>query len=181
VGAPIRPSSRREGSKRSGLESVILLENDNSSFLKRRQIPVLLIHPIMHFLVFILACYVFYLGMKRFFSLHLKQNIPFPWRRHVLLGIVALATFLAGMPGGIYMVYAYWRSYLITGLHAKIAISLLPFMAFGMLSGLYMNADKKKRKWLPIFHAANNAIVLLLVMAQVITGWKILTKYVLGQ
>ena len=143
---------------------------------------VLFIHPIVQFLSVILACYVLYLGLKRFFNLHLKRrNVPFLWKRHVVFGLVALATLLAGMAGGILMVYTYWRSYFITGLHAKIAIVLLPLILFGMLSGLYMNFKKRKRKWLPLLHAANNAILLLLSLAQIVTGWKILTTYVVGR
>ena len=141
---------------------------------------LLFIHPVVQFITFILACYVFYLGYQRFSSLHRKKNAPFLWKRHVSLGIVALATFLAGMAGGLLAVYTYWRSYLITGLHAKVAIFLLPLMIFGLLSGLYMNAKKKKRKWLPILHGANNAVLMILAFTQVITGWKILRNYVLG-
>jgi uncharacterized membrane protein YozB (DUF420 family) len=142
---------------------------------------VLFIHPIVQFLAFILACYVFHLGLQRLFNLQFKRNAPFLWKRHVVLGLVALATFLAGMAGGIIMVYTYWRSYFLTGLHAKIAIVLLPLILFGMLSGLYMNFKKRKRKWLPLLHAANNAILLLLSLTQIVTGWKILTTYVVGR
>jgi hypothetical protein len=141
---------------------------------------LLFIHPAIQLITFILACYVFYLGYQRFSSLHMKKNVIFLWKRHVSLGTVTLATFLAGMAGGLLAVYTYWRSYLITGLHAKVAIVLLPLMIFGLLSGLYMNAKKKKRKWLPILHGANNAILMVLALTQVITGWKILRNYVIG-
>lgn len=110
----------------------------------------------------------------------MKKKTPFLWKQHVSLGIVSLATFIAGMAGGLLAVYTYWRSYLITGLHAKVAIVLLPLMIFGLLSGLYMNAKKKKRRWLPILHAANNAILMILAFTQIVTGWKILRNYVLG-
>jgi len=142
---------------------------------------VLFIHPILQLLTFILACYVLYLGLQRFFSLHLEWNVPFRWKRHVVSGIFALATFLAGMAGGIVVVYTFWRSYFITGLHAKVALVLLLLLSFGMLSGLYMNFRKKKRKWLPLLHAANNVILLFLSVIQIVTGWKILSTYVLGQ
>ena len=142
---------------------------------------MLFIHPILQFLTFILACYVFYLGLQRFFSLHLRRNLPFLWKRHVVLGLVALATFLAGMAGGIVMVFTFWRSYFITGLHAKVALILLPLLLFGILSGLYMNFKKRKRMLLPLLHAANNVILLFLIVTQIVTGWKILTTYVLGQ
>jgi hypothetical protein len=124
---------------------------------------------------------VFHLGLKRFVTLHLNRRAPFLWKRHVVLGFIALATFLAGMIGGVVMVYTFWRSYFITGLHAKIAIVFLPLLLFGMLSGLFMNFKKRKRKWLPIFHAANNSILLFLGIAQIVTGWKILTTYIIGR
>ena len=141
---------------------------------------VLIAHPIIQFTALILACYVFHLGYHRFSGVYLKQKVPFLWKRHVSLGAVALITFLAGMVGGIIVVYTYWRSYLITGLHAKVAITLLPLIVFGLVSGIIMNASRKKRKWLPILHGANNAIVLILALVQVFTGWKILRTYVLG-
>ena len=100
---------------------------------------MLWIHPIFQFLVFILACYVFYLGSQRFRSLHLKQRVTFKWKRHVVSGQIALGVFLAGMVGGIVMVYACWRNYFITGLHARVAIILVPLIIFGFFSGLYMN------------------------------------------
>lgn len=142
---------------------------------------MLFIHPTVQFLIFILACYVLYLGLQRFFGLHLKQTVTFLWKRHVVLGLVALATFLVGMAGGILMVFTYWRSYFITGLHAKVALVLLPLISFGIISGLYMNSKKRRRKWLPLLHGANNCIVFILSIIQIVTGWKILTTYILGR
>jgi len=142
---------------------------------------MLFIHPVFQFLAFILACYVFYLGWQRLRSLHLKQSVAFPWKRHVVLGLIALGTFLAGMIGGIMMVYMYWRNYFITGLHSRVAIVLVPLILFGIFSGLYMHFKKRKRQRLPLLHAANNAVLLFLSLIQIITGWKILSTYVLGQ
>ena len=141
---------------------------------------MLFIHPVVQFLAFILACYVFYLGLQRLRSLHLKQSVAFQWKRHVVLGILALGTFLAGMAGGIVMVYTYWRSYFITGLHSKVAIVLMPLILFGIFSGLYMNFKKRRRRRLPLIHAVNNAVLLFLGLIQIVTGWKILSTYVLG-
>ncbi len=141
---------------------------------------MLFIHPIIQFLAFLLACYVFYLGIKRFQHLHLKQKVIFKWKQHVFWGQIALGTVFVGMLGGVSMVYIHWRSYFITGLHAKIAIILAPLLAFGFLSGRYMNSKKKKRKWLPFIHAINNVVILLLTLVQIATGWRILSTYVLG-
>jgi len=141
---------------------------------------LLFVHPIVQFLAVILACYVLYLGYRRFLSFYLKQTVPFLWKRHVTLGLVALATLFVGMAGGMAMVYIFWRSYFITGLHAKVALVLVVLILFGILSGLYMHLKKRKRKWLPLLHLANNVILLLLCVVQIITGWNILTKYVLG-
>ena len=142
---------------------------------------MLFVHPVFQFLAFILACYVFYLGLQRLRTLHLKHSVAFLWKRHVVLGLIALGTFLGGMIGGIIMVYMYWRNYFITGLHSRVAIVLVPLILFGVFSGLYMHLNKKKRKHLPILHAVNNAVLLFLSLVQIVTGWKILSTYVLGQ
>jgi len=69
---------------------------------------VLVIHPIIQFFAVLLTLYVFYLGVQRFRFLHLYQNTVFRWKRHVLLGEIALGTLLGGMTGGVTMLYHLW-------------------------------------------------------------------------
>jgi len=66
---------------------------------------VLVIHPIIQFSAVLLTLYVFYLGVQRFRFFHLYQKTVFRWKRHVLLGEIALGTLLGGMMGGVTMVY----------------------------------------------------------------------------
>ena len=140
---------------------------------------MLFIHPIIQFLAIILAYYVFSLGLQRFRSLHWDHQIAFRWKRHVVLGVIALGALLSGMAGGLIMTYLYWRNYFITGLHAKASMVMAGLISFGVLSGLWMHFKKRKRKRLPVFHAINNLFLLFLCLLQIFTGWKILFTYIL--
>jgi len=141
---------------------------------------VLEIHPIIQFSAVLLTLYVFYLGVQRFRFLHLSQKIVFRWKRHVLLGEIALGALLGGMMGGVTMVYLSWHGFLITGTHGKVAIAMAPFIIFGFASGQYMNHYKKKRKALPLIHGLSNLVLLILALTQVVTGWWVYRDFVLG-
>jgi CBS domain containing-hemolysin-like protein len=129
----------------------------------------------------VLTLYVFYLGVQRFRSVHLHQKTLFRWKRHVLLGKIAMLALLGGMMGGITMVYLYLHGFLITGIHGKIALVMALFIIFGGASGLYMNRSKKKRTALPMIHGLNNFILLIFALTQVITGWRVYMQFVLGR
>jgi uncharacterized membrane protein YozB (DUF420 family) len=105
---------------------------------------LLSIHPIIQLSAICLGLYVFYLGVQRFRSLHLKQKVKFNWKRHVLLGKIVMATWLAGILGGVSVVYMTWHGFLVTGIHGKVALVILPLILFGLFSGLHMNRKKKK-------------------------------------
>ena len=142
---------------------------------------MLLIHPILQAGTLLLALYVFYLGLSRFMSLHLGRKAAFKWRGHVLLGeIVILAWLVGGPAGGLYMVKSYWRAYLITGGHASLGLAMLPFLAFGLASGLYLNRVKKKRKLLPFLHGLNNLTLIALALVQAWSGVGVYRSFVLG-
>ena len=141
---------------------------------------MLVIHPILQLSATLMALYVFYLGFQRFRSLHFKQKVKFSWKRHVILGKIAMVSWLAGMPGGICIAYLYWHRFLITGTHGKLAIVMLPLILFGLVSGLYMNRVKKKRKLLPFVHGFVSLIVLVLALYQIYSGWWVYNVYVLG-
>ncbi len=141
---------------------------------------MLVIHPIIQFFVMLLALYVFYLGLQRFRLLHLHQKVVFRWKRHVVLGEIALGVLLAGMLGGMAMVYAYWHRVIITGIHAKIALVMVPFMIFGLVSGLFMNHKKKQRRILALIHGLNNLVVLILALTQIVSGSWVYRVFVLG-
>ena len=98
----------------------------------------------------------------------------------MVLGEVSLGAWLVGTLTGFVMVYIYWHGILITGIHGKTALVMLPFIIFGLLSGLYMNRKKRKRRLLPIIHALNNLFVLILASTQVTNGWPFLRALILS-
>ena len=138
------------------------------------------IHPIFQCLAILLALYVFFLGLQRFRFLHLHHKTVFHWRQHVALGTIALGVLLAGMAGGIAIVYITWHGLFITGIHGKIALVMAPFIIFGLMSGLYMNHTKRKRRILPFVHGLNNLIVLIMAISQIISGSWVYRAFVLG-
>jgi nitric oxide reductase large subunit len=141
---------------------------------------VLSVHPVIQFSTILLALYVFYLGVQRFRTLHLKQKTLFRWKRHVVLGEIALGALLSGMLAGMTVVYVYWHGFLITGTHGKVALMMLPFILFGLFSGLYMNRKRRHRRLLPLVHSLNNLILLVLALTQVVSGWWVYRAFVLG-
>jgi len=141
---------------------------------------LLSIHPIIELSAICLYLYVFYLGVQRFRSLHLKQKVKFNWKRHVILGQIAMITMIAGMLGGAVMVYITWNGFLVTGTHGTIALVMLPLILFGLFSGLYMDHKKQKRKLLVLIHGLNNMIVLALAFYQISSGWWVVNVYILG-
>ncbi|MBN1842910.1 MAG: DUF4079 family protein [Deltaproteobacteria bacterium] len=141
---------------------------------------MLLIHPIIQCSATLLALYVFYLGVQRFRFLHMNQKTVFKWKRHVALGKTALGVWLVGMVSGLTMVYLHWHGFLITGVHGKVALVLLPLVIFGLASGLYMDRNKKKRGVFLFMHGLNNLVVLMLAVGQAISGLWVFNTFVLG-
>lgn len=141
---------------------------------------MLAVHPMVQLSAVLMTLYVFHLGVQRFRFLHLHKRTAFKWKRHVVLGEIALMTFLLGMVGGVTMVYLHWHGFLITGSHANVALVMAPMVVFGITSGLYMNVKKKPRKILPLLHGLNNLVVLILAVAQVYSGWAVYRTFVLG-
>ena len=141
---------------------------------------LLVIHPIIQLSAILMAFYVFYLGVQRFRSLHLHQKTVFRWKRHVAWGEIALGSLLGGVLGGVTVVKIYWHGFLITGTHGKVALALIPFVIFGLVSGVYMNRKKKQQRFLIFIHGLNNLIVLILALTQVVTGWWVYRTFVMG-
>lgn len=140
------------------------------------------IHPAIQFIAILLTAYNFFLGMQRFRVLHLgRKNANFNWKRHVFFGKISLAMLLAGAFGGMSMVYWHRHRVLMAGIHAEVALMIIPLAIFGLLSGCYMDNKKKKRKLLPFIHGVNNLVVLLLALTQIISGLEIYLTYVLGK
>ena len=98
----------------------------------------------------------------------------------MVLGEIALGVLLAGMAGGIVIVYSTWHGFFITGIHGMVALIMVPLLIFGLLSGLYMNHRKRKRRILPFIHGLNNLVILLMAISQSISGLWVYRVFVLG-
>ncbi len=138
------------------------------------------IHPIIQLFAIALALYVFYLGFQQFRAAHLKQEATFPWKRHVALGIASLTDLVIGLILGLTVVRISWYGFLVTGTHGKVGLTIVPFLLFGMISGIYMNRVKRKRKVLPLLHGINNSMLIFLALSQIVTGGRVLSQFVLG-
>ena len=119
------------------------------------------IHPPNQSLATLPGLYMLYLGIQRFRFLHVHQKTAFPWKRHVVLGIICLLAWLASFPGGMLVVRRAWGVMLQSGPHAQFAIFMVPLILFGLISGLDINSSKKKRTLLPLLHGINNLVVLI--------------------
>ena len=139
-----------------------------------------LIHPMVESSGILIAIYVMTLGISRFRMVHLKQKTRFNWKRHVYFGMAAAAVWLMGIFGGLYMVKSSWHGMLITGMHGKTGLLMIPFIFFALGSGLYMDRRKKKRALLPLIHAICNVVMLLLALSQIYTGIGVYRSFVLG-
>lgn len=131
---------------------------------------MLWLHPLAEVANLLCGIYVLYLGWQRFAFAHLKRKTMFLWKRHVLLGTVVMAVWVGGMAWGLGMAWQNWGAVFVTGLHYQGALAMLPFIAFGYLSGYVMHKHKAKRKVLPLAHAANNLLLVLMTVMQLSTG-----------
>lgn len=141
---------------------------------------MLYFHPIFQFCLILLSVYVLYLGLQRFRSLHLGQEAAFPRKRHILLGKVVLGGWFLGMAGGVYMTKTHWHRTFMTGDHAVIAAILAPLIAWGLISGLYLEFSPRKRTLFPLLHGLTNTICVILALWQIWTGWQVLQDFVWG-
>lgn len=141
---------------------------------------LLSIHPAAQSAAILLALYALLLGIQRFRSRHLGHPSPFQWKRHVILGTLCLGTMLGGIGAGLFMVHRTWHRILITGLHGKTALLLIPFLIFGLVSGIILNNAKSRQKILPLLHAGNNLLVVIILFFQAYTGYWVFRNYILG-
>lgn len=139
-----------------------------------------IIHPIIQCIGICIVAYVWWLGLKRFRMRHLGQKSRFNWKRHVRFGITGSINLLIGIAGGLFVVKSSWHGILITGIHGKMGLSLLPFIVFAIGSGIYMDRNKKKRTVLPLVHGIANTIILLIALSQIWSGILVYKTYVLG-
>ena len=132
----------------------------------------------MQLSVILLAFYAAYLGFQRTQNLHFGKATRFLRKRHAIAGSVGLISMLGGSAAGFFMV----NRYLLDpdmGLHEAVAMVLLPLLIFGIISGFFMYLKPKQRKTLPAIHGINNLVILVLALAQIVTGIMAYTRYVL--
>ncbi|MFH1033017.1 MAG: DUF4079 domain-containing protein [Pseudomonadota bacterium] len=141
--------------------------------------PWMWIHPTLQLAGLLLGLYALYLGWRRFAFAHLGRKVIFLWKRHVALGSTVMAIWLAGLLLGLGMAWWAWGVVLITGLHHQTALLMVPLLGFGYFSGLVMHRRKAKRKVLPLAHAVNNLLLVLLTLSQLATGAVIVRDYLL--
>jgi hypothetical protein len=98
----------------------------------------------------------------------------------VILGEIALGILMAGMAGGMYIVYITWHGLFITGIHGTVALVMAPLIIFGFVSGVYMNRRKRKRRILPFVHGLNNLVILFMAISQIISGSWVYKVFILG-
>jgi hypothetical protein len=137
------------------------------------------IHPALQLTALVLGLYALYLGWQRFALAHLGRKVMFPWKRHVALGSTVMALWVAGLLLGLGMAWWAWNMVFITGLHHRTALTMVPLLGFGYFSGLVMHKRKAKRKALPLAHAINNLLLVLLGLSQLATGALIVRDYLL--
>jgi len=141
---------------------------------------MLLVHPVVQLAGIILALAAFGYGVQRFRSLHLNQKVPFPWKKHVLLGEAALATLIVGTGIGLAMTRYHWGQFLMTLGHGKIGLLILPLLVFGFVSGLILDRKKPRGKFLKVLHGLNNTLILILALNQLRTGIQIYLMFTKG-
>ena len=137
-------------------------------------------HPLLQLAAILLSLYVLRLGIARFQSHHLHRRQPFAWKRHVRTGEVVFVLWLLGLIGGFILVRFTWHAAFITGMHARIAVLMLPLIVIGLASGLYLDRYKKRRRLLPLFHGVNNLVLVLLAVTQICYGFGVIWIFVLG-
>ena len=141
--------------------------------------PWMWVHPSLQVTALALGLYALYLGWQRFAFVHLGRKVMFLWKRHVALGSAVMALWVAGLLLGLGMARWAWGMVFITGLHYQTALAMVPLLAFGYFSGLVMHRRKAKRKLLPLAHAANNLLLVLMALSQLATGTLIIRDYLL--
>lgn len=131
---------------------------------------MLYVHPVMQLVATLLAFYVLTLGWKRVQSLHLGLTTSFKRGRHAFLGKVAMGLWLLGLIGGLIIVRVQMGGWMVSDTHGPVAMVALPFLLFGLASGLYLERKPAKRKLLPALHGLCNTTMLGLAVLQAITG-----------
>lgn len=132
------------------------------------------LHPAWQTAATALALYALLLGWRRVMSQHMGRKAGFQWKRHVLLGKIALTAWCIGAIIGIAAVRLEWGMFFLTGAHAWTGLAFIALAAFGYASGRALDRTRQRSFWLPVLHGANNALLAILAFVQMWTGWSYL-------
>ena len=133
------------------------------------------IHPVIMAAAMCAGLYALWLGYRRFLSLHFDRRVSFNWKLHVHLGTVVLALWAIGPVLGLFGAQIAWGGTFIAKIHAWTGIAMVPLVLFGYFTGRTLDKVRRRRKWLPLAHGINNAVLVLLSIAQAWTGWGLLS------
>lgn len=134
-------------------------------------------HPILMLCLVALTFYVLRLGAARFAAVHLGKKTVFAWKRHVLLGRLAMAGLAAGMCGGLFMTWFFWSSPGGTGTHFFVALAILALLIHGAATGWRLDRVRNPKNPLALLHGAGNALLALLALVQIYTGYGVLKDF----
>lgn len=145
-----------------------------------KEIRMLWIHPLLQLVATGLALYVLSLGWVRFQVNHLGKKGKFLWMDHVKFGKYAHILWMCGLVLGQYAVSKEWGNNGITGNHYWIGQLMMPCIAGGYITGVIMDREKKKRRFMPLVHGVFNTLAVLLSLAQVVTGSLVIRDFILS-
>ncbi len=129
------------------------------------------IHPVLMLLALALAISAAFSGFCRAQCLHLKKRLIFPWRRHVHFGLCAVVLWLLGTPGGLLGAKLIFSIAFFSGAHVIVGLIIWFLALFGLISGLILDRVKKRRRLLPALHGINNLLLIVLTVAQAVSGF----------
>jgi hypothetical protein len=89
---------------------------------------------------------------------------------HVMLGKVVVAVWAMGGLGGLAMTYLNFGRIFPESFHFRNAAAILVLLAVTWLTGTRMDRRRGQSKVLPLIHAANNVILLILAALQAASG-----------
>ncbi len=139
---------------------------------------MLYLHPLLQIGCLLAAWCAAYLGWGRVRERHLGAQGVFRRRRHILMGKLALGGWLGGLALGTWAAFTYWQGAFPPVLHARLAVIMVPLLAWGIISGLFLQFVPRTRRWLPLLHGLGNLLLLVLGTIQLYTGYLVLQDLV---
>jgi multisubunit Na+/H+ antiporter MnhF subunit len=141
---------------------------------------VLFIHPAVQMIAVVISLLVMRMGIQRAEQNHLGMEKNFNWKQHVVLGRIALILLCAGTVAGLVVTRLNWKGFLITGMHGYTGIMIGLLVLSGICSGNRLNGRKSNSRKLIIFHGINNTVLMLLLLFQMYSGYKVYMTFVLN-